>query len=243
MIRIPNDNESAGFEKQYLSLRRKEGRIYDDHELKQLPHVPRQHPLSAEWKIRASSCRKLLAYIQQQKRERQILEMGCGNGWLSHMLSTVKNVTVTAADINRAELEQARRVFADTNIQFIQAGMGDQFFRNKSYDLVIFASSIQYFPSATKVLKNAMSLLKPSGEIHIIDSHFYTSGKKAEAQLRSREYFEWAGAPLMQNYYYHHCLEDLSVLNYEVLNRFSSLFQKMRGRKSFPWIRIKKQVC
>src|SRR4030095_8712292 len=86
-IKRKNGVESAnGFTGEYLALRAKERRIYTDEELMALPSISNNHPHAKEWAVRASSARELLGYLRL-KGAKQILEVGCGNGWLSDMLS------------------------------------------------------------------------------------------------------------------------------------------------------------
>ena len=79
----------GGFEEQYLSLRQKEGRLYSDTELFNLPEIPRDHLHYAEWQIRKESAKRLRNYFEKRSSLIKILEIGCGNGWLSHQLAEI----------------------------------------------------------------------------------------------------------------------------------------------------------
>ena len=50
---VPGD-----FEKLYIRLRQKEGRIYTDEEVAHLPSIPQHHPHYKEWQIREESSEK-----------------------------------------------------------------------------------------------------------------------------------------------------------------------------------------
>ena len=99
------------FNEIYIALKLKEGTIFNDKELAALPDVPAFHPYSWEWSIRRHSCYKLFRYIKRHSNLCNILEVGCGNGWLSANMSKAAGVTVTGIDINLVELQQARKVF------------------------------------------------------------------------------------------------------------------------------------
>ena len=122
--------------------------------------------------------------------------------------------------------------------------LGEEVAVYKNFDFIVFASSIQYFPSMFNTIKNCMPYLSANGEIHIMDSHFYSNNEKVRARVRSQEYFQSLGQPLMHHYYFHHELDDLRSFNYKILNRFHLQLEKLAGkRRSFPWICIKKQPC
>ena len=83
-------------------------------------------------------------------------------------------------------------------------------------------------------------MLKPGGEIHIIDSHFYPLADLSEAKHRSVLYYESAGFPEMATYYFHHSLDDLQDFNYSILYDPKNLFHKFSPTKNpFYWICIK----
>ena len=232
------------FTEQYIALREKEGRIYSDEEVRLLPEVRKGHPLEKEWKIRARSSAQFIQYLSAKKRPLKLLEIGCGNGWLSNKLSEVKEIIVTGIDINGPELEQARKVFVKPNLQFAYGKLGEANAAQNKFDIIVFASSIQYFLSLGNTIKNCMSYLSEDGEIHILDSNFYSKNEKVNARVRSQEYFQSLGQPLMHHYYFHHGLDDLRAFDYKILNSFQVHFEKLAvRRKTFPWICIKKQSC
>lgn len=234
----------ADFSDQYLALRQREGRVFSDEELSQLPKVIRNHPLRKEWKVRERSSNLLVNYISSLNKKIKLLEVGCGNGWMSNRLAGIPSAFITGIDVNLAELEQARRVFKKPNLEFIYGSLGDDFLTGKNYDLIVFASSIQYFPSLSNTVRNCMKILSAYGEIHVIDSHFYSDREKIPARIRSQEYFQTLGAPLMDSYYFHHGYNDLQGFQFKVMNKFQLQLVHLAGRRrGFPWICIKKQPC
>src|SRR5438045_3657839 len=166
------------FEENYLLVRQKEGRLYTDEQVKWLPEIEQSNPHYKEWQTRASSCNKLIQHLSGKKRKLNILEVGCGNGWLCHHLSKIPGSDVAGIDINKVELDQAKRVFDSIeNLEFFYGEIIDENTRNGKFDVIIFAASIQYFPSLDEILPLALELLNPGGEIHILDSHFYKSSE------------------------------------------------------------------
>src|SRR4051812_37225598 len=108
------------FVTQYIDTRRKEHRLYTNDEVLQLPDIPIGHVLSKEWQVRKKSARHLLKYLKKKKDKLKILEVGCGNGWLTAVMAGLEQSQVVGLDINDVELTQAREVFGHLkNVQFL----------------------------------------------------------------------------------------------------------------------------
>jgi ubiquinone/menaquinone biosynthesis C-methylase UbiE len=229
------------FEKNYLELRWQEKRIYGDEEVRHLPVISSKHPHYQEWQLRQQSCRRLISYLQKKQRPFKILEVGCGNGWLSYQLSKIPGAEVTGADVNFTELQQAGRVFnAEPNLQFIYGDIQSEVFEDFKFNVIVFAASIQYFSSLSEIISSAFKLLKPHGEIHILDSHFYERGESITAKKRTEEYYNQLGFPEMTNHYFHHCISELRAFNHKILYKpflFSGFFN--RNSNPFIWVCIK----
>src|SRR5258705_7764836 len=88
------------FEILYTRLRQWERRIYSDKEVTQLPVVASTHPFYKEWQLRKESSKKLIDYLKKRNQRTDILEVGCGNGWLSSKLAGIKKSNVIGVDIN-----------------------------------------------------------------------------------------------------------------------------------------------
>jgi len=239
MLEILTD--PSAFEKQeqlYITLRRKEGRIYSDDTVQALPNVPSSHPLYKEWKVRKRSSEKLFNYLRDKNKPLDILEIGCGNGWLSHSLSRLQNSVVKGMDVNRTELEQADRVFDSVpNLTFMYGNIFDNILKQGEFDIVVFAASVHYFKDIKKLVNRVKQILKPGGEIHIIDSPFYNSPAEAElAKERTIAYYTKMEVPEMAQYYNHLTYQSLQVFHPKVTK--PSFFEKLGGKAYFPWIII-----
>jgi len=96
-----------GFEELYLKLRAKEGRLYPDEIVKLLPEISSTHILNKEWRIRESSAKKIAGYLKAQEIVNPVvLDIGCGNGWLTNYLSTRFPAIYCGVDVNKTELEK-----------------------------------------------------------------------------------------------------------------------------------------
>ncbi|HEX6180366.1 MAG TPA: class I SAM-dependent methyltransferase [Chitinophagaceae bacterium] len=233
-----------GFQDLYLALRKKENRLYTDEQVSRLPIIESSHPHYKEWLARKRSLDKLTRYIRGLRQPLNILEVGCGNGWLANRLSEIPGTTVTGFDINLEEVQQAIRVFGKkTNLRFRTVNPFSFNNDETPYDIVVFAASIQYFPSLDAIIYDALGHLKPGGSIHIIDTHFYIPEEVPAARQRTIDHFTALGYPGMSDYYFHHSLVTLSKFDYIILYDPQSWHNKLFGGRSknpFYWIMIKK---
>lgn len=229
------------FEKAYLDVREKEDRLYEDRIVKELPHGDQAKPLH-EWKMRARSANRVFNYFQKSNSYLKVLDLGCGNGWFTSYLSKSSDLELYGLDVNLKELEQAARVFPD-RITFIYGDIFKMDFPKDSFNAITINAAVQYFPDLNKLLEHLFSFMPNEGEVHIIDSPFYSKHEAMNARERSVEYYKSVGVAEMENYYFHHCLEDIN--DYEIDFLFDpgkiGFMKKLFKEKEipFPWLRIK----
>jgi SAM-dependent methyltransferase len=237
--KLVQNDVSTAFEELYIRLRGKEDRIYTDEEVMWLPDISEDHIHKREWEIRKASCKRLIRYLRHKNKKLRILEVGCGNGWLSYQLSQLPHSRVIGLDINLPELQQAERVFGTVaNLSFVYGAFGTNM-EPGGFDIIVFAASLQYFHSFSDVVITAMQNLGESGEVHILDSHFYLETEMEEASQRSRSYFQERGFDGMHRFYFHHSVKDLEEFNCTILYNPRSVVNKILNRKNpFYWVRI-----
>jgi len=231
----------------YLEVRGREGRLLDDALVATLPQLPQAHPLAAEWRVRADSLHRLVAALRGLHRPLRVLELGCGNGWLSHRIATaLPDARVTGTDVNDLELEQARRVFGRrSRLDFVHHDMRAGYLPMPRPDVLVLASSIQYVEDAPALIPAWLRALAPGGELHILDSPLYRLAELATARERTLRHYTEIGVPEMAAAYHHHTWESLQGFPAQVLHRPDAALPRLRRRllgtasSPFPWIRIR----
>lgn len=237
-------------EQSYLAIRQAEGRLYSDAMLRHLPTIAEKtHPLAREWAIRAVSANRLQTYISEQLiyyRPLTLLDLGCGNGWLTHQLAQLPGLRVIGVDINRLELSQAANVFRhQSNLSFCYGDISAGLFCERRFDFITIMAAIQYFPNLAVLLTRLRGLLNHGGEIHILDSPFYNSKDAQQAaRHRTRQHYERLGYPAMAKFYHHHRWSALQPYNPTVLYQPRPFLAKICARLNlpyvpFPWVAIR----
>lgn len=221
----------------YLALRQKEWRTPHDALLANLPDVPASHPHAQTWKMRKYGMQALLAVLQKQAAPNaSILDIGCGNGWLSNRIAAL-GYRVTAIDVNLAELQQAARVFGRPGLRFAFADVFT-WQPETSFDVAIISSAIQYFQSPKKLLDRLFSAHPQLQTVLISDSPFYQQSEKNTAALRSQQYYTNMGYAGMAAHYHHHSLNDLGYAHSLAYRPLHPVLRNVVGGAPFPIITI-----
>ncbi|UCH65141.1 MAG: class I SAM-dependent methyltransferase [Ignavibacterium sp.] len=233
------------FEKLYVEVRKRENRIYSDHEVSQLPSVPPYNLHYKEWVLRKITSDRFIRYLKQKRNGLILLDVGCGNGWFTSLIAKSNTSEVYGIDVNKLEIEQAARVFNLQNLHFVYGNLFDDIFPKKSFDMITLNASAQYFKDLNYLLNKLLSLMTDDGEIHILDTPFYRSEELASARERTAAYYKSLGHLEMAKYYFHHSYEEIEKFNYSILFNPRALKVKLKKflnvkDSPFPWIKILK---
>lgn len=247
LLYLSSPEQDTAFAALYTQVREQEGRIYPDEVVQRLPEIDRGHPLEEEWKMRRDSARRLCRYLRGRPGPLTILEVGCGNGWLSAQMARIPRTQVVGLDVNPRELEQAARVFAEvSNLCFVYGNLWQDTPPHHPFDVIVLASVVQYFPDLSRLIRRLQEMLKPEGEIHILDSPFYSPETVDSARHRTAAYYRALGVPEMARHYFHHLQEALAPFHPHLAYDPGSFLARIRRRwlrqalSPFPWFVIRK---
>ncbi|HLP55676.1 MAG TPA: class I SAM-dependent methyltransferase [Fluviicola sp.] len=228
----------TAFEEVYIRLRNKEQRVHDDEFVKQLPVVPKTHPHATEWNIRRKTQERFCAFLAA-KNKPAILDIGCGNGWFTAKMTPFAS-EIMGIDVGTEELEQAARCFGNASTGFTCC---DELalLPEAQFDIITFNASIQYFEPTHLFWESLFRLLKPGGEIHLLDSPIYKRDDQQSARERSKTYFSEQQEPAAETYYFHLAWDDLPK-QYTVRYRPNRLSRLLKKDSPFPWVVIPRAV-
>lgn len=232
-------------EEAYIATLRKEGRLLEDEVVEKLPKVPKGFAHAKEWRIRERNLKAFLDYWEERGGPLRILDLGCGNGWMSNKLAQIAHSQITGMDLNQIELDQAAKIFADqTNVRFVY---GDIFAnQTMTYNCIVLAATIQYFPDIQILIERLMQLLTEGGELHIFESDFYEPDGIEAARAESAAYYRNLGSEAMNQFYYHHDLEALLTLGAEILHNpktNSGRMKRFAAKSPYYWLRFTKKAA
>lgn len=115
-------------------------------------------------KIQKRMAERLISFIES-KHPKKILEIGCGTGFLTKLISDKFNfekfVTIDIVEDCKTYVENI-----NTNIQFIVADV-EEFIKvnNEKYDLIISNASLQWVNDFENVINSLKNSLNPNGEL------------------------------------------------------------------------------
>lgn len=183
----------AQFIQEYETVRFHEGRGANDPQYyRKLPFVDTTGRFTEDWRIRATSFCTLIERVVEPAEERlarplKILDIGAGNGWLSNHLAG-RGHDVAAVDLlTNADDGLGTHMYYETDFVPVQAEFDRLPFTGGQIDLVIFNGSLHYSTDFTVTLREALRVLRPDGQLVIVDSPVYQSVSSGVAMVRERE--------------------------------------------------------
>ena len=105
-------------------------------------------------------------YIQDLDKDYEILDLACGEGYGSFLLSMINTNNVTGVDISQETIEYAKNKYQKNNLLFIKGDVRN-FNNNKQYDIIVSFETIEHVPFYEEVIKNYLKILKKNGKLFI----------------------------------------------------------------------------
>ncbi len=184
------------FQKEYGDIRAREGRGGDDAYYLALPYEDLTGHNTWQWSIRGKTYRyfesRVLPRVERRaKRHLNILDIGCGNGWLSFRL-TLRGHNCAAIDVvdnawdglgaTAHYLKHLERPFA-----VVQAEMDRLPFADAQFDAAVFNASFHYSTDFVATVRDALRCLRPGGDLIILDTPYYHRAESGQAMVRERQ--------------------------------------------------------
>ena len=102
--------------------------------------------------------------------ELNILEVGCGSGWLCLQIGNMlhNSSKIIGIDVNEKAINQATSTLKPDNIQFLVKDINNIDYKNQ-FDYIISVNSYHHFIDHEKALGKIKEALKPDGKFLVVD--------------------------------------------------------------------------
>ena len=107
--------------------------------------------------------KKMKSFLKGNASENiNILDFGCGTGWLSNLLSKYGNVT--GIDLSEKAIELASQKYKDVHfVSFDASSKEFEKIKETKFDFIVSSEVIEHVQDQREYFANMMSLLKPDG--------------------------------------------------------------------------------
>lgn len=186
---------------QYRQVRERDGyRQRPAAYYRELPQVARGDPQHAVWRIRQESfshlCRRVLTRLD--RRPLRVLDLGAGNGWLSHRLTLLGNVCVALDWLDDPDDGLGAALHYPTTFTRLQADFDHLPLVAGQFDAVIFNASLHYSANPSATLRYARKALVDGGALVVMDSPVFVNDADGRRMLaeRQRGFADRIGRPI-----------------------------------------------
>lgn len=173
----------AKFIDDYKTIRHAEGRgSTETAYYRALPFAEGHH--AYQWRIRA----RTFGYFKSRllpSEPRCVLDLGSGNGWLSHKLSELGHHPV-GVDIFTDSLDGLEAALRYSAFPLVEAEFDRLPFADAQFDLAIFNASLHYSDDYLRTLSEVRRCLRAAGRIFILDSPLYKVREHGEMMQAER---------------------------------------------------------
>lgn len=124
-----------------------------------------------------------------------ILDLGCGAGGLSKMLSDAGAKYVLGTDISKNMINEANKIAVKGKLEFKVMAMEEIDQIHKKFDMVVSSLAFHYVKDFEKMIKDISNLLKPNGLLVFSQEHpmracrVYTNEQSKQIDIDGKHYF------------------------------------------------------
>lgn len=116
-----------------------------------------------------------LKYFRQIPSGSKVLDIGCGPGYFSLLLSSM-GMQVTAADYSENMLEEAKAITKlnlASNVEFVRADAQDLPFEGNFFDAIVSRNLVWNLENPEEAYAEWLRVLKPGGKLIVFDGNHY----------------------------------------------------------------------
>lgn len=102
-------------------------------------------------------------FIKNLKPGERVLDIGCGNGFMSYDMATqVPDVNVVGIELNKENIKFAREHYQHPNLNFIHGdALKDKELPDETFDVVTLSNVLEHIEQRVDFLKNILQSIKP----------------------------------------------------------------------------------
>jgi SAM-dependent methyltransferase len=183
------DAKLASFATAYAEHRESEGRRLARADLLALPWL-REGPHASQWAVRSRTFEAFLDRVlepaaKSSARPLTVLDLGAGNGWLSHRVAALGH-SAFALDIRGDDVDGLGAGDWPAHFERILASFDSIPLADASSDITVFNASLHYAVDLPAVLAEAKRVTRRGGTIAILDSPFYRRERHGEAMVAEK---------------------------------------------------------
>lgn len=173
----------------YRRVREDDGyRRRDSAYYRSLPRVNAGDPQAARWRVRQESFRNLVRVLPRLgRRPLRVLDLGAGNGWLSHRLTALGHRCVAVDWLDDVEDGLGARRHYPVGFTCVQADFDDLSMAPGQFDLAIFNASLHYSPDFARTLRHAREMLVAGGVLVVMDSPVFATDQGGRRMLAAQQ--------------------------------------------------------
>ncbi len=172
---------------QYRHVRLRDGYRTDDPDYyRRLPDVDDRHPQADIWRVRRDTFGRLCGRVLARRDDRSltVLDLGAGNGWLSHRLAALGHRVVALDWLDDAVDGLGVWPRYPSRFVCVQADFDRAPFAPAQFDLVVFNGSLHYAPDVMATIIGAARQVAPGGALLVMDSPTFRRAADGQAMLR-----------------------------------------------------------
>ncbi|HXQ36690.1 MAG TPA: class I SAM-dependent methyltransferase [Anaerolineales bacterium] len=173
------------FLSQYRLVRERDGyRLYTADEYRGLPNIKADNPQAQVWRVRQESYYRLITLLP--RKSLSILDLGAGNGWLSHCLAKLGHHLVAVDWLD--DEHDGLGAYRHYPVQYtsVQADFDALPFMADQFDAVIFNASLHYSNNVERTLRHACRMLNHNGRIYVMDSPTFSSNASGNIMIEEQ---------------------------------------------------------